>query len=323
MNRVALEQRPSKWALALAFGLVYVCWGTTYLAMKKGVREEHLPPALFGGVRVTIAGLILLSFQLIRGERVRLAAGDRLPVALSALLLFVGGNGLINKAGQTLDSGLCAVLAATTPLWIGLFEMFWPAGERLSRRGWLGLVIGLMGVLVLCVPLLDRSTRLELDIGYLIVLGSATCWALGSLVSRHCPVSCPHLTGAAYQMILGGGSLALVGVLCGEIQRLPDQITPRAVEAFLWLLVVGSLLGFVAFNWLLAHVSASHVGTYAYVNPAIAVVLGILDGEPLTAWLVGGIVIILIGVALVRTGHTASAAPTAVIVAADPEEVVP
>ena len=314
MNRAALEQRPSKWALALAFGLVYVCWGTTYLAMKKGVREEHLPPALFGGVRVTIAGLLLLSCQLARGERVRLAVHDRLPIVLSALLLFVGGNGLINVAGQTLDSGVCAVLAATTPLWIGLFEMFWPAGERLSGRGWLGLVIGLAGVLVLCVPLLDRSSRLELDIGYLIVLGSATCWALGSLVSRHCPVSCPHLTGAAYQMILGGGSLALVGVLCGEIQRLPAQITPRAAEAFLWLLVVGSLLGFVAFNWLLAHVSASHVGTYAYVNPAIAVVLGVLDGEPLTAWLLGGIVIILIGVALVRTGHTAPASS---------EEVVP
>jgi drug/metabolite transporter (DMT)-like permease len=304
MNRMARQSRPSPWALALAFGLVYVCWGTTYLAMKKGVREEHLPPALFGGVRVCIAGLLLLSWQLARGERVRLAAGDRLPLVLCALLLFVGGNGLINVAGQTLDSGVCAVLAATTPLWIGLFEMFWPAGERLSGRGWLGLVIGLCGVLVLCIPLVEQPGQVALDLGYLIVLGSATCWALGSLVSRHRPVGCPHLTGAAYQMILGGGSLALVGVLCGEIPRLPDQITPRAAEAFLWLLVVGSLLGFVAFNWLLAHVSASHVGTYAYVNPAIAVVLGVLDGEPLTAWLMGGIVVILIGVALVRTGHT-------------------
>jgi drug/metabolite transporter (DMT)-like permease len=304
MNRMVLHPRPSKWALALAFGLVYVCWGTTYLAMKKGVREEHLPPALFGGVRVCIAGLLLLGWQLARGQRVGLPARDRLPIVLCALLLFVGGNGLINVAGQTLDSGVCAVLAATTPLLIGLFEMFWPAGERLAARGWFGLLLGLGGVVLLCVPLLEKPSQFELDIGYLVVLGSASCWALGSLVSRHRAVSAPHLTSAAYQMIFGGGTLALVGVLCGEVQRLPERVTPKAAEAFLWLLVVGSLLGFVAFNWLLAHVSASHVGTYAYVNPAIAVVLGVLDGEALTAWLLSGIVVILIGVALVRAGHT-------------------
>src|SRR5580704_1438348 len=192
MNRTVLHSRPSPWALALAFGLVYVCWGTTYLAMKKGVREEHLPPALFGGVRVCIAGLLLLSWQLARGERVKLAPGDRLPLVLCALLLFVGGNGLINVAGQTLDSGVCAVLAATTPLWIGLFEICWPAGERLSVRGWLGLLVGLVGVLLLCGPLIENPEQLDLDFGYLIVLGSATCWALGSLVSRHRAVTCPH-----------------------------------------------------------------------------------------------------------------------------------
>jgi drug/metabolite transporter (DMT)-like permease len=274
-------------------------------------------------VRVCIAGLLLLGWQIARGNKVQLQARDRLAIVLCALLLFVGGNGLINVAGQTLDSGLCAVLAATTPLWIGLFEMLWPAGERLSGRGWLGLLLGLSGVLLLCVPLLQNSERVDLDVGYLVVLGSACCWALGSLVSRHRRISCPHLTGAAYQMILGGGSLAAVGILCGEISRLPNHITTRAAASFLWLLVVGSLIGFVAFNWLLAHVPASRVGTYAYVNPAIAVVIGTIDGEVPTIWLAGGIVIILVGVGLVRAGHTPAPAEATATAQENTADAVP
>src|ERR1700722_2265451 len=104
-----IHHRPATWTIVLAFALVYVCWGTTYLAMKKGVKEEQLPPALFGGVRVCFAGSLLLGWQLLRGQRLRLPACDRLPVVLCAILLFVGGNGLINVAGQTLDSSVCAV----------------------------------------------------------------------------------------------------------------------------------------------------------------------------------------------------------------------
>jgi drug/metabolite transporter (DMT)-like permease len=303
MNRAAHALQPAKWGLVLAFTLVYISWGTTYLAMKKGVREEQLPPALFGGVRVCLAGCLLLGWQAARGARLGLSGPDRVSIFLCAMLLFLGGNGLINVAGQTLDSGLCAILAATTPLWIGLYGMLWPSAERLRMRGWIGLWLGVVGVLLLCMPLLQHPGQLDLDFGYLIVLGSATCWAIGSLVSRHRRVSCPHGTAAAYQMIVGGATLALVGLACGEAGRLPAEITPKAAGAFLWLLVVGSLIGFVAYNWLLAHVSAAQVGTYAYVNPAIAVVLGVIDGEQPTIWLAGGIVVILIGVALVRGGH--------------------
>jgi drug/metabolite transporter (DMT)-like permease len=300
-NSATTHRRPPTWALVLAFALVCVCWGTTYLALKKGVKEEGLPPALFGGVRVCIAGGLILGWQLLRGQRIALPACDRVPLALCALLLFVGGNGMINVAGQTLDSGVSAVLAATTPLWIALFAMLLPAGERLSARGWLGLLLGLAGVLLLCVPVLKNAANLALEIGYVFVLISASCWALGSLVARHRRLTCPHLTAAAYQMILGGACLALVGLVCGETERLPERVTARAAGAFAWLLVVGSLLGFVAYNWLLAHVSAAQVGTYAYVNPAIAVLLGVCDGEELTLWLLGGISVILVGVALVRS----------------------
>jgi drug/metabolite transporter (DMT)-like permease len=292
--------------LVLAFGLVYVCWGTTYLALKKAVREEHLPPLMFGGIRVCIAGLLLLGWQATR-RAAALRSQDWLPVLICAILLFVGGNGLINLAGQTLDSGVCAILAATTPLWIGLLAMLWPSGERLSALGWGGLVLGLAGVLLLCVPALENAATAGFDYGYLLVLASAGCWALGSLVGRHLRIQSPHLTSAAYQMIVGGGSLAVVGVLSGEVSRMPAEATPKMAAAFLWLLVVGSLLGFVAYNWLLAHVTAAQAGTYAYVNPAIAVLIGIADGEEPTGWLAIGIVVILMGVALVRSGGTAVA----------------
>jgi len=288
--------------MVLAFVLVYICWGTTYLALKKGVREEHWPPALFAGVRLGLAGLILLGFQQLRGQSLRLPARDCLPVVGCAFLLFVCGNGLITLAGQTLDSSVSAVLAATTPLWVGLFELFWPHGDRLSWRGWLGLFLGMIGVLVLCVPQVHQSSGFTLDVGMFYVLGSANCWALGSLVSRHGRVTCSHLTAAGYQLFLGGAGLSALGLLGGELQRLPDHITATAVGAFVWLLVAGSLVGYVAFNWLLAHVPVAQVGTYAYVNPAIAVVLGIMDGEEATVWLLGGISGILLSVALVRGG---------------------
>jgi drug/metabolite transporter (DMT)-like permease len=295
-------RRPSSFALIVAFALVYVCWGTTYLALKIGVREEKWPPALFGGVRVCVAGLILLGWQTLRGQQLWLPRRDYGPLAVCAVLLFVGGNGLINVAGQTLDSGLCAVLAATTPLWIGLLGFLWPGGDRLSARGWVGLLVGPVGVLLLFASQMDPSREGTFDAGMLCVLGSAACWAVGSLVGRHWRIGGSHLTGAAYQMILGGGCLALVGVACGELTRVPDHVSARSVGAALWLLVVGSLLGFVAYNWLLAHVSAAQAGTYAYVNPAIAVLVGLLHGEEATAGLVGGIFIILVGVALVRAG---------------------
>ena len=148
MNRASApaERRPAAWAIVLAFAIVYLTWGTTYFAIKEGVRT--LPPALFGGVRIGSAGLVLLAGLWLRGESLRLARRDLLVVAASGVLHFMGGNGLITFAEQTVDSGAASVLAATAPVWIGLGETLWPRGERLTPRGWLGLLLGLGGVLV-------------------------------------------------------------------------------------------------------------------------------------------------------------------------------
>ena len=308
-NPLHPRERPATWAVVLAFALVYTSWGTTYLAIRKGVHDEQLPPALFGGVRVCLAGLILLGYLAVRGQPVRLTLSDLRVVALAGCILFVGGNGLITLAETTVPSGVAAVLAATTPLWIGLLGMLWPGGERLSGRGWLGLAVGLCGVVVLLSPRLRDPADFVRDLGPLLVIGSAFCWSFGSVLMRHQRLTGSHLVAAAYQMVIGGGCLALIGLACGEVQHLPAAITPGAAGAFCYLLVVSSLVAFVAYNWLLGHVSAAQVGTYAYVNPAVAVVIAWAAGEEMTPWLLGGIAVILVGVALVRAAGVRPSPP--------------
>jgi drug/metabolite transporter (DMT)-like permease len=289
----------------LAFVLVYVCWGTTFLAIKKGV--ESFPPALFSGVRVTAAGLFILAYLALRGSSLRLPFLEFLWTAFVGLLMFVGGNGLLTLGEKvSVASGVASILGATTPLWIALFEWMWPWGERLTAKGWLGLVVGLAGVLILLAPRLDDPIALLTDVGPWFILGSSVSWALGSVVMRYRRIKGSYLTVAAYQMIVGGASLVLIGAMSGEFADLSVQkVTPAAVYSLFHLLVFGSLVGFVAYVWLLGHVSAALAGTHSYVNPAVAVLVGwSLNGESVTLAIAGGMAIILIGVALVRSGGT-------------------
>src|SRR5437660_4523658 len=143
----AIVNRPARWAVILAFALIYLSWGTTYLAIQKGV--EAFPPALFGGVRVASAGLILLLYMALCGQSLRIPLRHFLWAAGVGVLFFVGGNGLITYAEKTVPSGVTSVLAATSPLFMALLEVLWPWGERLNWRGWLGLLAGLGGVVLL------------------------------------------------------------------------------------------------------------------------------------------------------------------------------
>jgi drug/metabolite transporter (DMT)-like permease len=156
---------------------------------------------------------------------------------------------------------------------------------------------------LLLAPTLSAPEGLLENVGVFMVLGSAISWAFGSLVLRHTRLGASHLTTAAYQMICGGAGLALAGSLFGELERWPEHVSVRALQAFVYLLLFGSLVGFVAFNWLISHVAAAKVGTYAYVNPVIAVLVGWAAGEEFTGWLAAGICVILIGVFLIRGGE--------------------
>ena len=297
---------PPRWAVALAFGIVYISWGTTYLATSIAMKEEHLPPALFGGVRISCAGILLLLSQLSRGQSLKLTGGEYLRLLVISWFLFLGANFLIGWGQQKIDSGVAAILIATTPLWMGLFGMFWPRGDRLSWRGWLGLFVGFAGIVLTMAPRLQSGLDLFDDYHAFLILASAASWAMGSLLSRHMRLTVPHLISAGWQMLFGGLSQVALGTFLNEWQQLPEQISPRAVGAFLYVLVFGSLLGFVAFNWLLGHVPVAKVGTYAYVNPVIAVFIGWCVGEPIHAWLFAGIAVILAGVYLVRGDHAPS-----------------
>jgi drug/metabolite transporter (DMT)-like permease len=302
MDSIPSTRRPAAWTVAVAFALLYLSWGTTFFAIREGVHTYLLPPALFGGVRVSLAGWLLLGYLWLRGKQLRMPMGEFIWVVVAGLLLFVGGNGLLNVAMETVPSGVGSLLGATTPIWMALLEMLWPWGERLTLRGWIGLVVGLGGVLILMTPRLQGAGGFVPDQGHLVLMGSSVTWALGSLIVRYRRGSGSHLVVAAYQMIAGGSALAFIGLAMGEFAKLtPDKLVPGAAVSFLYLLVVGSLVGFVDFNWLLGQVPAALVGTYAYVNPLVAVLVGyVLGGEEITGWIAAGMVVILGGVALLR-----------------------
>ncbi|MCS6850014.1 MAG: EamA family transporter, partial [Gemmataceae bacterium] len=305
--------RTPAWALALAFALVYIAWGTTYLAIKVGV--QSFPPLLFGGVRILLAGLVLAAYLAWRGQPLTAAGRELLGTAACSWLMFLGGNGLITLGQRSVDSGVAAILVATTPLCTALIEALYPWGDRLSVRGWFGLCVGLGGVVVLWAPQLGQPQQLLVNAGPWLILGSTLCWSAGSVLFRYLPRRLPHLSAAALQMVIGGGTMTLLGLLLGEGEEVSwADFTLPTVYAFFHLLIVGSLIGFVAYSWLLGRVSATLAGTYAYVNPVVALLVGwLLGGETITGWMIAGMVVILAGVTLVRQrgGRADRAAPPA------------
>lgn len=309
---------PPTWQIAVAFALLYVIWGTTYLAIQIGVLDQHLPPLLFGGTRIGLAGLILLGFQAIRRESLAFSRRDAIGLFVGAGLLFVAGNGLISIALLTVQSGESAVLAATATLWIAVFSMSFAGGDRLGPLGWMGVMIGLLGVVVLQLPKLqEQGIGFTRHIGPWLNLASAASWGIGTVLLRRSPIRIPRLSSAGWQMALGGVGMITLGVLRGETP--PAAITPGMVGVFVYLLVFGSLIAFVAFHWLLEHVPAPTVGTYAYVNPLVAVALGsFLHQEPVSLALVAGMLLILTGVFLVRGGNRAPVVRSAPRNAIDP-----
>ena len=249
-----------------------------------------------------LAGSILLVYQMIRRQPMQLDGRQIGAIFVVSWFFFLGANFLLNCGQKQIDSGVSAILVATTPLWIGLFGMFWPHGERLTTRGWLGVVIGFVGIVL---TKLNAGVDHFADPYAAFILGSAASWALGSLISRQLALPIPHLTSAGYQMFFGGGSQVLLGTALGEWRQIPE-LNARIICCFIYLLIFGSLLGFVAFNWLLGHIPTAKVGTYAYVNPVIAVFLGLCVGEKMDGWIFAGIAVILLGVYLVRRDHAPS-----------------
>jgi drug/metabolite transporter (DMT)-like permease len=295
--------RSSPLKIAVAFACIYLIWGSTYLAIRFAI--ETLPPLLMAGVRFLIAGAALYAWVLARGEAKAATGAQWLAASVLGGLFFLGGNGGVSWAEQFVPSGLTALLIATVPLWMVVIEWARPKGSRPTGIVATGLLVGLAGVALL-VGARGGPPGTEIDPAGAGVLMIATlCWAMGSIFSRYMPHPSSHLQSGAMQMLAGGALLCLAGLAGGESARVSFAgISPRSLWSFVYLVVAGSLIGFTAFNWLLHATTPARVGTYAYVNPVVAVFAGwALGGETIgPRTLVAGAIIIA-GVVLIITAR--------------------
>lgn len=284
--------RPSTLAVATALGIVYVVWGSTYLAIAYVV--ETMPPLLSAGARFVVAGSLLVAFLVAR-DRWQRARGHASPESLLrwprgvewrtafivGSLLLLGGNGMVSVAEQTIPSGIAAVIIATTPIWLSVFDAL--LTRRMPSRVAIGgLVVGLVGVAILLLPSSGIDSLNPVGIGILVV--ATLCWASGSLYARRGPLPSNHLLGTGMEQLAGGLVLLTVAAAVGEVGAFrPEGVTTASLLGLAFLIVFGSLVAFTAYVWLLNHVAVTTVATYAYVNPVVAVALGIaFRGETLS-----------------------------------------
>ncbi len=260
----------------IAYLVVCVFWGSTYLAIKIGVTE--LPPFLFAGLRFFVAGVILLALAR--------ALGDPLPrrsdwrtLAIVGLLLLAGGNAFVVWSEQYIGSGIASIFVVTVAMWTALFDAIIPGGSsELNWRVVAGLLLGFLGTLLLVgatpAEILAADKR-----GPLALTMASASWSLGSVYAKRHPTQASPYMGAAFQMMVGGSAVALVGTVLGEWAAW--HLSSRGIGAIAYLVIFGSILGYSAYSYALRHASATIVGTYAYVNPVIAVLLGwLLLHEP-------------------------------------------
>lgn len=284
----------------VCFALVYVLWGSTYLAMRVGVRD--LPPFVLGAARYLISGPVMLAACVLMGRKIRLCRHDFWRVlAIGVSLLSIGNMGIV-WGEKYVDSGLAALVVALMPIWVVAIEAWVYRAGRMTAQGLLGIAAGMVGLLVLLWPRITSGTRL----GHLELLGcgilafGSLAWALGSVFSHRFDVRVDVFVSAAWQMTLGGLVNAIIAGAAGQFQQ--ARWTPHAIESVAYLVVFGSWIGYTAFVFLLEHVPTPKVATYTYVNPIVALFLGwLLLNEQIDAYMVVGTVIIIGSVALVNT----------------------
>ena len=278
----------------LNLSIVYVVWGSTYLAIRVAVREgSGFPPFMMGAMRVLLGGGILLLWGWLSGKRTRLTRQEFFIVGASGLLLWFGGNGLVVWAEQRAASGYAALIVASTPIWVAMIEALVDRrSPTLLLTG--SLVIGFAGIGVLTAPV--RRQSIEGDILSVVALLMASLsWGAGSVFQSRRQVDLAHRVNSGYQQIFGGVGFVLAALVFGETLPTPSS---QAWIAWVYLVVIGSVFAFTAYVQALRLLPTSVVMTYAYVNPVIAVILGwLILGEPITIWTICGAALVLMGVA--------------------------
>lgn len=285
----------------LAFFAIYILWGTTFFAIRIAVAE--LPPLLAAGARFFTAGVVLFGFMLLKRAKAPTVPQWR-NLLVMALLMFVAEYGALFWAEKYVPSGIASVLEATIPMFTLLLEIAVLRQQRWRASLALAILLGLAGV---CVLLLPGDAQPFGLLPCLAILAGCITWALGSVLSRSMtlPKSRPMTAGAA--MMLGGAALLALSAGLGEMHSLP-HVSLRAILALLYLIVIGSLVAFTAFVWLLAHMPATRVSSHAYVNPVVAVALGCFAGGEAVTWrMVGGTLLVLVSVFLILRKGDASA----------------
>ena len=301
---------PSRWKVVVAFGLVYVFWGSTYLGI--GIAVEQIPPGVVCAVRFLVAGAVMLAYCALTGRRIRFSARQLGHLAAVGILLLMGGNLTLSYAEQIVPTGLAALLIAVTPLWFLVLDSLLLGDHHISRRGKIGLAIGIAGVVVLIWPDLSFGLGHPNSLGHRelwwtlgLQLGSFS-WALGSVLSKKWQTAAADpFSATAWQVTFGGiGNLLVAGLV--ERHTLVTW-TARGVGAILYLIVCGSWIGYTAYIWLLQHVPTSKVSTYAYVNPVVAVFLGwLVLHERIDRFILLGSAIIVASVVLVTSAKIKS-----------------
>jgi drug/metabolite transporter (DMT)-like permease len=299
---------PPTWKTLLAFAIIYLVWGSTFLAIRIGVRE--VPPFLFAAMRFLAAGIALYGWLVLRGHRSP-SARQWGSMLILAVLIFVGDYGLVFWAEQRVPSGVAAVMLATIPAFMALSEIVLLRTQKLTARLAAALLTGIGGVVVLTSRSLGLGGAPIDRVGAVALMVAAMSWSAGSALSRKLTLPDSKAMSSGAQMLLGGILLALVAVARGEFHNFHPENASRAVWiALIYLIVAGSLIAFTAYVWLLHHESPTKVGTYAYVNPVVAVLLGyFVAGEPLGQRTIVGTLFVIVSVVVITTTRAKKPAP--------------
>ena len=301
-------QRQHRVLVVVAFGLVYLFWGSTYLGIRIAV--EQIPPALMCATRFSIAGVLMLAYCGLTGRTIRYSRIQLWHMAVVGTLLLMGGNLTLSYAEQVVPSGLAALVVASTPLWFLVLDSLLLGDHHISRRGQAGLALGIAGIGVLLWPkLMSVGTMGAREFWWsLSLLGGSFSWALGSVLSKRwqSPEVEPF-SGIAWQVTFAGIANLIFALLFEDLSHV--SWTPRGMGAVLYLVICGSWIGYTAYIWLLRHVPTSKVSTYAYVNPVVAVFLGwLVVDEKVDGYILAGTAIVIASVVLVSSAKVKSKA---------------
>jgi drug/metabolite transporter (DMT)-like permease len=299
---MSAPEHPPLWKTLLAFGFIYFVWGSTYLAIRVGVHE--VPPLMFAAMRFFAAGAALYGWTMMRGEKAP-TTRQWISACILAVLIFVGDYGLLFWAEIRVPSGIAAVMMATIPVFIALGEIVFLGTQKLTGRLAIALVVGIAGVAVLTLRTLNLSGMPVEPLGAAALIVAAMCWGVATILTRKLELPPSKVVSSGAQMLAGGIMLFVFSAMFGEFGRFDVRaVSSGAWWALAYLVVVGSIIGYTAYLWLLHHQSPTKVGTYAYVNPVVAVVVGyFLGGEELGMRTVVGAVLVVVSVVMITTSR--------------------